>query len=311
MNTRTRFMAALSVLLVAAFVLSACQPAIQTVTVEKTVQVEVPVEKTVVQTQVVEQTKVVEVERKAFTTPNRVLGDLKVRQALCYCVNKLDLIKAVYPLLDEETQKSLVMNTFIDSSSWAYAGDANITIYPFDLEKGKALLDEAGWKLKEGDDFRTNEAGDALSLKFTTTTAAFRQTWGAVFVQQMAACGIQVIPTYAPASWWFGDSTGLQHRDFELGGYAWVGQADPAGQTLYACDQIPTPDNNWVGQNYAGWCNETADKEIKVANNSLSQADRAAAYKAVQTEYTKDIPTIPLFNRTNTYAKSDRSHVVL
>jgi ABC-type transport system substrate-binding protein len=302
MNTRSRIMAALSVLLVAAFVLSACQPAVQTVTVEKTV--EVPVEKTVqvVETQVVEQTKVIEVERKAFTTPHPILSDLKVRQALSYCTNKLDLIKAVYPLLDEETQKGLVMNTFIDRSSWAYAGDENITIYPFDVEKGKALLDEAGWKLKEGDDFRTNAAGDLLSLKFTTTSAAFRQTWGAVFVQQMADCGIQIIPLYAPASWWFGDTTGLQHRDFELGAYAWVGQADPSGQTLYACDQIPTPDNNWVGQNYAGWCNEIADKQIKVANNSLSQAERAAAYKAVQIEYTKDIPTIPLFNRTNTYA---------
>ncbi len=303
MNTRARIMTALSVLLVAAFVLSACQPAaVQTVTVEKTVQVEVPVEKTVVETQIVEQTKVVEVERKAFTTPNPILSDLKVRQALSYCTNKLDLIKSVYPLLDEETQKTLIMNSQIPSSSWAYAGDENITIYPFDAEKGKALLDEAGWTLQEGADFRTNAAGDTLSLKFTTTTAAFRQTWAAVFESQMAACGVQIVRLHAPASWWFGDTTGLARRDFELGAYAWVGQADPSGQTLYACDQIPTPDNNWEGQNYMGWCNEAADKNIKLANNSLDQNVRKEAYKIVQQEYTKDIPTIPLFNRTNTYA---------
>ncbi len=48
----------------------------------------------------------------------------------------------------------------------------------------------------------------------------------------MADCGIQILRLHAPASWWFGDTTGLARRDFELGAYAWVGQVDPGGQTL-------------------------------------------------------------------------------
>ena len=111
----------------------------------------------------------------SYTTPHPILGDLKVRQALSYCTNKADLIKSVYPLLDEATQTSLVMNTFIPTSHWAYAGDENITIYEFDPAKGAALLDEAGWTLGEGATIRTNAAGDALALKFTTTSAASRQ----------------------------------------------------------------------------------------------------------------------------------------
>ena len=61
----------------------------------------------------------------------------------------------------------------------------------------------------------------------------------------MADCGIRILRFHVPASWWFGDTTGLARRDFELGAFAWVGQADPTGQTLYACDQIPSPDNGW------------------------------------------------------------------
>ncbi|MBI3152560.1 MAG: peptide ABC transporter substrate-binding protein [Chloroflexi bacterium] len=243
-------------------------------------------------------------EQASFTTPHPILGDLRVRQALSYCTNKADLIKSVYPLLTEEEQASLVMNTFIPRAHWAYAGDENVTVYEFDAAKGAALLDEAGWTLAEGADFRTNAAGEQLSLKFTTTSAAFRQTWAAIWEAQMAECGVQIIRLHAPASWWFGDTTGIARRDYELGAFAWVGQADPGGQTLYACDQIPLPENGWAGQNAMGWCNELASSNIKVANNTLIKDDRIAAYTIVQQEFTKDVPSIPLFNRTETFATS-------
>ncbi len=243
-------------------------------------------------------------EQTSFTTPHPILGDLRVRQALSYCTNKLDLIKSVYPLLTEEEQASLVMNTFIPRAHWAYAGDENVTVYEFDVEKGKALLEEAGWTLPEGADFRVNAAGDELSLKFTTTSAAFRQTWAAIWEAQMAECGARIVRLHAPASWWFGDTTGIARRDYELGAFAWVGQADPGGQTLYACDQIPLPENGWEGQNAMGWCNELASTNIKLANNTLVKDDRIAAYTIVQQEFTKDVPSIPLFNRTETFATS-------
>jgi ABC-type transport system substrate-binding protein len=283
-------MAVLGVLAVCSFVLAACGPAAPAEPVE------------VVVTQEVIVTKEVEVEREAFTTPHPILSDLKVRQAMSYCTNKLDLIKSVYVTLTPEQQEALVMNTNIPRDHWAYAGDENITIYPFDPDQGRALLDEAGWTLAEGADFRSNAAGDELSLQFTTTNATFRQTWAAVWEQQMADCGIRIVRLHAPASWWFGDTTGLARRDFTLGAFAWVGEADPGGQTLYACDQIPSPSNGWAGQNNMGWCNETASAAIKNANNTLVQDDRKEFYKEFQAEFTKDIPSIPLFNRTETHA---------
>jgi ABC-type transport system substrate-binding protein len=293
-----KIMLILGILVVASMVMTACQP--QTIIETKEVEVPVEVTKEVVVTQQVE------VEKKPFTTPHPILGDVKVRQAIAYCTNKLDLIKSVYPLVDEESQKALIMNTFIPSVQWAYAGDENITIYSFDAAKGGALLDEAGWTLNADTGFRQNAAGEELSLKFTTTTAAFRQTWAAVFEKQMSDCGIRVLRFHVPASWWFGDTTGLARRDFELGAFAWVGTADPGGNSLWACDQIPSPDNGWVGQNYMGWCNDVANKGIKLATNSLAQADRIKGYTDVQAEYTKDVPAIPLFNRTDTFAYSPK-----
>jgi len=292
---KNKSMFVLALVVIASMVLAACQPQtiVQTVVVETTKEVQV------VQTQVVEQTSVVEVQKGAFTTPDPILGDLKVRQAMAYCTNKVDLAKAGYPLLTTEQAQGLVMNTFIPRASWAYAGDANITIYPFDVEKGKALLEEDGWVVAESDPVRSKD-GAVLALKFYTTTAAFRQAWAAVWEKQMADCGIQILRSHVPSSWWFGDTTGLAVRDFQIGAYAWVGQADPGGVTLWACDQIPLPENNWQGQNYMGWCNEKASEAIKNANNTLNKEERIKWFTIVQQEYTKDVPAIPVFNRTET-----------
>jgi ABC-type transport system substrate-binding protein len=118
----------------------------------------------------------------------------------------------------------------------------------------------------------------------------------------MANCGIRILRLHVPASWWFGDTTGTARRDFEVGAWGWVGQADPGGVSLYACDQIPLPENGWIGQNAMGWCNEAAHNAIKQANNTLIKDERVEAYTAFQKEFTQDVPSIPLFNRTDTYA---------
>ncbi len=281
--------------------LAACGGTAQPQVVRETVvvvQTAEPVRETVRETVVVTE----EVKAEQYTTPHPILSDVRVRQAIAYCTNRPELIQSVYPYLTPEQQQELLMDTFLPKAHWAAAKE-NITTYPFDPDKGKALLEEAGWT---GSPIRTNANGDALALSFTTTNAQFRQTWSAVFIRQMAACGIQVIPTYAPASWWFGSSTGLRRRDFELGAFAWVGQADPGGQTLYACNQIPLPSNNWEGQNYMGWCNERASRAIIAANNTLDRAERIRQYAIVQEEFTKDMVSLPLFNRLEAYAASNR-----
>jgi ABC-type transport system substrate-binding protein len=234
----------------------------------------------------------------AWTTPHPILGELQFRQAFAYCTDRLELISSVYPFLSEEEQQGLLMDTFLPQGHWALAPEDQITTYPFDPEQGQQLLDEMGWELGEGTQVRTNDEGEPLAVEFTTTNAQFRQTWAAVLEQQLLEnCGIQLVRTHAPGSWWFGSSTGLQRRDFELGAYAWVGQADPTGTTLYACDQIPLPSNNWEGQNYMGWCNEEASDAIYAANNTLDREERIEQYAIVQREFTADMVSLPLFNR--------------
>lgn len=303
-----RLMWVLSLVVIVSMALAACQqaPVIQTVEVTKIQVVKETQEVQVITTQVVKETKevevikTVEVQKKPFTTPHPILSDVRVRQAIAYCSNRPELIASVYPWMPDDQKANLLMDTNIPRVSWAAYDGPEVQKYPFDAEKGKALLEEAGWTVPADADpgtIRTNKNGDVLALKFTTTSAEFRKTWSAVFIKQMKACGMQILPLYAPGSWWFGSTTGLRHRDFELGAYAWVGETDPKGQTLYACNQINTPDNGWAGQNYMGWCNKTASDAINAANNSLVREERIAQYKIFQIEFAKDMVSLPVFQR--------------
>jgi ABC-type transport system substrate-binding protein len=284
-------------------ILSACAPQAAAPVVQTVVVVETQVVETVKEVEK-EVEKVVEVTAAVapeWTTPHPILGDIKVRQAIAHCMNPTELIGSVYGFLPEEQRAKQIMDTWIPKDSPFYAKnanpDANITQYTFDITGAGKLLDEAGWTLPEGATLRVNAAGEPLAIRFTTTNAPFRQTWGAVFVSQMQKCGIQLLPSYIPGSIWFGGNSGLSRRDFDIGAFAWVGQPDPGGTSIYACDQIPTPANGWEGQNYNGWCNEEASNAIKQANNTLDLEERKKAFARHQELFSQDMPSLPLFQR--------------
>jgi ABC-type transport system substrate-binding protein len=298
--TRKKFVALLGGLTIFVLVLSACAPPTpETVTVIQTQIVEQVETVTVLETQVVVEEVTAE-PAASYTTPHPILGDIRNRQGIAHCTNRAEVINSVYPFVED--QSVLFMDSFVPTDHWSHAD--GLVQYPFDPEAGMALFEEAGWTLADGAAVRTNADGEEFTLKFTTTNAQFRQTWGAVFQSNMADCGLQILPFYTPGSWWFGSSSGLRRRDFELGAFAWVGEADPGGRSLYACDQIPLPENGWNGQNYMGWCNETASAAIIAANNTLSRDERIAQYAIAQQEFAKDMVSIPMFNRLEAEAAS-------
>ena len=240
-----------------------------------------------------------EVSAGDLTRPHPALSDINVRKAIAHCIDRDALIASVYPNVEDKS--ALRMDSFLPKTHWAYKGP--YTDYAYSPDNGMALLEQAGWTDGDGDGFREKD-GQVLQLTLTTTNAQFRQTWAAVAEGNLADCGIVVIRQHTPAAWWFGDTTGLSRRDFELGAFAWVGQADPGGRTLYACDQIPTPENEWEGQNGMGWCNEEASKAIVAANNTLNREERIAAYDIVQKNFANDMVSLPLFQRAEGYAWS-------
>jgi len=229
------------------------------------------------------------------------VADTRVRRAIAHCTNRAALIEAVYPSLIDPAL--IEMDSFVPRDHWAYSGDdGGFVRYAFDPDKGRALLDESGWQQASNNIYRSNRYGEEFALKLTTTGSTFRQTWAAVFEEQMKNCGIRIVRLHTPSAWLFGKTTGLQHRDFELAAFAWVFGSDPGGRTEYACDQIPSRDNKWEGQNYTAWCNPTAHAAIVGAATQLRREERRESYRLFQQAFTADVPSIPLFQRLALYA---------
>jgi ABC-type transport system substrate-binding protein len=243
----------------------------------------------------------VEATRVPFSRAHPILKDVRVRQALAYCTDRAALVQAAYPFLPDPA--ILAAETIVPSGHWAFpaADETGLTRYPYDPGRGQAVLEMAGWKLPANAVYRLNADGEELALLLTSTDASLRQAWGAVWEAQLAACGVRLVRLHAPAAWFFGESTGLARRDFEVAAFAWVLNTDLHLANLYSCEAIPAPANQWRGQNYAGWCNPTADAAAR-ASWSLDPEARRAAYRTVQAELTRDLPTLPLFFRADLYA---------
>jgi formylglycine-generating enzyme required for sulfatase activity len=229
-------------------------------------------------------------------SPHPILSDVRVRRAIAYCTDKDALLVSVLPQLSAQQRQALIADTFIPTSSWAYSPPS--TTYPYNPALGQSLLDQAGWTLPAGAQYRMRD-GRELALTLSTTTSSFRVTFLTAFEAQMRSCGIRLIRNHLPPPTFFGIDgvTGLHARDFELGDYAWVMQQNnPGGRTIFACDQIPAATNGWSGQNYMGWCNPTAsDAIIQATNDQLPQATRRAHYAVVINELAIDLPVLPLF----------------
>lgn len=230
----------------------------------------------------------------SFQTPHPILGDVRVRQALAHCTDRNALVQALYPWFT--TPELLVMDSFIGPEHPYYAGDA-LARYPYDPARGQALLDEAGWTLAPAGEQRTNALGQPLTLTLSTTDASFRQTLATAWQAQLRTCGVDLVLNHQPATWLFGDESGLARREFELAAFSWTGPFEAPSLALYACDRIPSEANGWRGQNFAGWCNPEADEAVRTARRTLDPLIQQEAFDVVQGEFTRDLPSLPLFRR--------------
>ena len=239
-------------------------------------------------------------ENVLSTNPHPILQDLAVRKAIAFCTNKDALLAAYDPELSPTERAARLMDSFLPPQHWGYHTPA--TQYAYDPAAGGALLETAGWTLPAGQPYRVKN-GAVLTLSVSTTTAAARQAYMAVFIQQMAACGIRVINNPLAPEDFFSPGQKLGRGDFEMAGFAWMFgtdlahayEADGGLTSMYGCGSDPTPAGQYQdGQNFNNWCNETATQAmLDAANMQLPEATRLAAYHTAQDLFAADMPELP------------------
>ncbi|HRO10953.1 ABC transporter substrate-binding protein [Amaricoccus sp.] len=219
---------------------------------------------------------------------NEYLRNLKVRQAIAHAIDKRYVLDAIFLGYAEEATGPVPKN-----APAFYTGD--VTTYGFDVEKAKALLDEAGFPAgPDGVRFRLN----LLPAPYFNETRQF----GDYLRQALAAIGID-------ATIVANDSAGHQKavytdHAFDLAIAPTVFRGDPAiSTTILVRSGIPA---GVPFSNQGGYVSPALDALVDEALVTLDPAKRVELYDEFQRLVTADLPLINVADWSFTSVASDK-----
>ncbi len=207
--------------------------------------------------------------------------DVRVRRALAHAVDRELLVATI---LDGEVD---VVNGPIQPRSPAY--EPNVVTYPFDPERARTLLDEAGWR--EGNDGIRQK--DGAPLRFTLITQAgfaIRENIAQALQQAFRTVGadmrVRLVDGTAISSLWFSG-------DFDAMLHWWQMGADPELTLFFAGDRTPPNGRN------INFVKDSALTELLNRSDRTVDVDaRMALLREAQHRVAELAPEIVLYNTT-------------
>jgi peptide/nickel transport system substrate-binding protein len=202
-------------------------------------------------------------------------NDARVRQAMNYAIDRKTILET---LLENAGQ---LMNGPTSPSIFGY--DSSIEVYPYDPDKARKLLADAG---------HTN--GVDVVIQFTDGRYTRDRAIGEAIVAQLAEVGIRVQPKFSEFSQW------LKIFNKEGHGFMVIAQE--------------TNPNTLMGPNFGsssqsfkryGYANPEVDKLINEASKTLDTAKREALYKQLNRLLHDDAPWVYMWNPEDIYAIRD------
>ncbi len=147
----------------------------------------------------------------AYNTKDPLFGDKRVRQALTMAIDRQQIVDAlIYGQGSVGTQPLI-------STIWAH--DPTIEPWPFDPDRARRLLDEAGWKDTDGDGIRDKD-GRKFSFQLETNAENTMRVDILTIVQsQFKQVGVDARPTPLEFNTLIGK---LQEHDFQAAVMGWV-----------------------------------------------------------------------------------------
>jgi peptide/nickel transport system substrate-binding protein len=241
-------------------------------------------------------------------------SDVRTRRAFANCMDRQEVVDTVF------MGQAKVLNGYLPPQHPLH--NPEIREYDFDVEAGRALLEEVGWVDEDGDPGTPRTAqgvanipdGTPLVVTYETVPLSVREQAAALLQNSLAECGIQAnTQFYLPSDFFAGGPEGkLFGRDFDLVQFAWVTGVPPLCD-LYLSSSIPGPRGEawvsvqdgkerefgiggWGGQNYPGFVDEDYDRACNKALNSLpGQAEYEAAHLEAQRIFAEQLPVLPLY----------------
>lgn len=211
------------------------------------------------------------------------LADPKVRQAMMMAIDRKRLHDTAFNGVG-----AVGTMPFTNRMAWAVDAETDFDkLYPYDVEKAKALLDEAGLKADAG--------GKRMSLRMTyISTEADGHLVGTALKAMFGEVGIDLV--LEPAEEVALNPAVFSNFDFDLSFLAYNSGGDPA----IGLSRIWTSET--AGRNFGnptGYSNPEIDALFQQARNESDLTARGAIYAKIQHILGRDLPVLTLHERIN------------
>ncbi|HLW48493.1 MAG TPA: ABC transporter substrate-binding protein [bacterium] len=215
-------------------------------------------------------------------------ADPRVRQALCYAIDKQAIVKNI--LRGDGRVATGPINPLLG----AYY-NPNIEAYPYSLEKAQALLGEAGWR-KGADGVLASASGEKFTLLFNGPKGYPVMEQVVTYAQQQyqrlgAAVTLDIVD-------WPVHLQKYHDRQYDLLMEWWI---TPPNADLYD-HYYSGSSNNWWG-----YKNPALDRMLVAARSEPDEPKRIAMYHEIQAGIARDVPVIYLYYPPELQAVSTRT----
>jgi ABC-type transport system substrate-binding protein len=182
----------------------------------------------------------------------------------------------------------------------------NVFADAYDPDGAVALLEEAGWT-KGADGFWVNPDGEVPDVRWMVNTGNTRRESTQEFmIPLMAEAGFKVHADNCEALPCVFE-TRLPSLDYDLAMFINTVIPDPSYMRSWGCDQIPSEENDFQGQNQQGWCNEAATQALIDADVEVDEDARTELVKSVLQAMRDDFLMLPTLQFPNIGAyRTDR-----
>ncbi len=207
-----------------------------------------------------------------FNLQDPILSELRVRRAIAHGIDREGLITHLL------RGQAIPATGLLSPQHWAY--ESHVKTFPFDPEKARRLLDEAGYPEKEGVRF---------ALTFKATTNELNRTIAEAIQYQLSQVGIALeIRSYE----WGTFYADIKSGNFQLYVLTWVGITDPDYyHYIFHSDSRPPR-----GANRGGYQNPEVDR-LLVAGRQASELNvRKATYGRMQQILAMELPYVSLWH---------------
>lgn len=218
---------------------------------------------------------------------NPLFSNKTVRQALMYGLDRETMVSTLF-----KGYGTVVNGDKPESTGWAH--NPNLYDYPFNPEKAKTLLAEAGWSKIGSDGIRVNAAGERLS--FTMISASGNQTRDnllQIIKAQWKAIGVEAKIEMFEVSVYYDK---LDAGDFDIYQWGWNLGLDPDNYIFWHSSSSFDENGILQGFNDVGFSNPRVDELTEKGRSTFNQEIRKQCYWEIQEILNEELPYVFLYS---------------